>query len=462
MSIIAEALKKAQRKGKKGVDAPPPFDQSKAKAPAQGAAKSSQAPRAKPVSTPSSAQAAKSVVGARPAAKKVQPAAVKPAAAPKKKAVKTAKKTVAKKPSTGKTPLLKQRKVRMAIMAVSIVAVFSAALYYVNTVYLPSVSGGGITSSPGLQPTTTPQQQAAAETSVGATEETQSTGLTAAEQGGDESTGPGAAATEIAVPPVPELTGSEDVAQAGADELPLELTSVAEILDQTGDGEVPPVDNQVNVGSGSFSPPAGSVPPSIISKGAQEKPLRDDIYHFNMAVYFQRKGAVREALSEYEEVIRLSPHNAEVFSNMGVLYNQIGEFEQAVAVLQKALLIDPRYSKARNNLAVAYYRAGQYELAMEQANRAIDIEPGNLDALNNLGLIYRRMDRLELAERSFRRALTVDTGYPAAHYNLALLYEQTGQLAQAGNHYRSFLAGGGGSEQLNAKVSARLRELSSG
>ncbi len=440
MSIIAEALKKAQRKGKKGGDPPPPFDLGKA--PAAGGAKPAQAPRAKPVSAASSAEAAKSVVGARPAVAS-KPAAAKPA---KPKGARAAKKKQAGK--AGKVPFLKQRKVRWAVMVVSAVAVVTAGMYYVYNVYLPGVSAGAIASAPQRQVAAPQVPQADVEPSGEQTD-------------GPEATDP--AAEEIVVPPVPELELTVESLAEGAEIQPMDMAPEPESSSQQGQAGELPADASVSIGAGSRSPPAaGTVPPSIISKGAQEKPLREDIYHFNMAVHFQRKGDVREALSEYEEVIRLSSHNAEVYSNMGVLYNQIGEFEEAVAVLRKALLIDPQYSKARNNLAVAYYRAGQYQLALEQANQAINIDPGNLDALNNLGLIYRKMDRLELAEQSFNRALAVDTGYAAAHYNLALLYEQTGQLALASRHYRSFLAGGGASEQFNAKVSARLRELTPG
>ncbi len=451
MSIIAEALKKAQRKGKKGGDVPPPFelgkDKDKGKAPVRGAGPS-RAPRAKPVSAASAAEAVKSLVGARkPAAAKPSAAKTTPKAAPAKQ-----QKTASR---AGKKPLLQQRKVRVAVMAVSVMVGFAALMYYVNYVHQPGVDGMKITSAP-VSPATAQPRQAAVSQPTGEVPAGQA-------EGGEEPAGEEQAAGELAVPPVPELEQLSRSPLAGMDEPQEPETDVSpeSQLGQAAAAEPLAAERGIAV-SGTSTPPAGAVPPSIINKGEQEKTLREDIYHFNMAVYFQRKGAVREALDEYEEVIRLSPHNAEVYSNMGVLYNQIGEFGEAVAVLQKALLIDPRYSKARNNLAVAYYRAGQYEQALEQAGQAIENEPGNLDALNNMGLIYRKMDRPELAEQSFRQALAVDTGYSAAHYNLALLFEQTGQLAQAVRHYRSFLAAGEGSEQLNAKVRARLRDLSPG
>ena len=199
----------------------------------------------------------------------------------------------------------------------------------------------------------------------------------------------------------------------------------------------------------------------IVQRGQQEeKSLRQDIYHFNMAVFFQRKNDYSSALAEYEKVIELSPYNAEVYSNMGAIYNQIGDSEKAVAVLQKALLIDPNYSKVYNNLGLAYYQSGQLDQAKINFLKAIELEPKNLESLNNLGLLYNKMEDREKAEEAFASALAINPNYAAAHYNLALLCEETGQLEMAMEHYRAFLENGGGTPELNEKVKMRLARLS--
>lgn len=217
-----------------------------------------------------------------------------------------------------------------------------------------------------------------------------------------------------------------------------------------------PVDN-----AGQAPPaPAVSGGSGIVSKGRQQdRQLREDIYHFNMAVYFQRRGDVESALVEYAKVIDLSPNNAEVYCNMGALYNQIGEYDKAVAVLQKALLIDPAYSKAHNNMGLVHYRSGHLDLALASLNRAVELEPANLEAYNNLGLVHRRMDQPERAEKSFMQALSVDPDYAAAHYNLAVLYDEQGRLRDAISHYRSFISLEGGSGELRNRVQSRIRQL---
>ncbi|MFC1544651.1 tetratricopeptide repeat protein [Gemmatimonadota bacterium] len=454
MSIIADALKKAQRKGKGGGDVPPPFDLGQGKG-ALPATPAGQAPRAKPVVVAPGTAVPKAQPA--PRAQPVTKAQSTPKAQPSPRAAATKAAPAATPGAAGKSrkmPLLKQRRVRLIAMAVVILIVSATVIYYVNYIYVPGLEGGGITTTAARRqaPPANQSEQAAP-------------GMAAEIQAESESGQNALAQTDaeqLEVPPVPEVEPAADGESgliAGGLSADLPESPFGDLA--VNQGEFSVLEPGFSGGDAPAVPPSQGTPGSIVHKGEQGKQLREDIYHFNMAVYFQRKGDIREALREYAEVIRLSPHNAEVFSNMGVLHNQTGEYEKAVSVLQKALLIDPRYSKARNNLAIAYYRMSQYDLALEQAGMAVELEPGNIDALSNMGLIYRKLDRADRAEQSFRKALAVDPGYSAAHYNLALLYEQTGQLALASRHYRSFLSGGGGSEQLNDKVRTRLQELSS-
>jgi len=256
---------------------------------------------------------------------------------------------------------------------------------------------------------------------------------------------------------VPAAKTGKPAAEEKARE-PVEMTALPELLPvASGQGappDTPPVQKS--------QPPAG-IPTVLTDITAREKPeetkLSEDLYHFNMAVYFQRKNDIQSALAEYAEVIRVSPENAEVYSNMGVLYNQIGEYGQAVAVLQKALLIDPGYSKAHNNIGLAYYKSGQLDQALEHLTRATELEPANIESYSNLGLVYKGMNESKKAEEAFQRALAIDAGYAAAHYNLGVLYDESGRLAEARRQYEAFIAGGGGAPDLVARVQRRLEKL---
>jgi len=490
MSIIAEALKKAQRKGRQKVEEPPPFDlkkeqaakappQAEQRAPARPPAKMAPAPRAKPVSKPGQAPRARPVAAAKPAA-----AAARPVPGPKPKAAKPGR-----------------RRLRLAVMAAVIVAFFAGAYSYVKFFYLPSMQTGSIqvvsarksppaarevsepagtgeqAAEPAEEPSGTETEiaqvsAAAAETAPAAEPAREPEAEKAAEPGqAVQEPGSGVPAetpaesrvTQDTRPPsaqVPEEQPAVEIARGEPleeilEQQPSSLSRKTEIT--PGASQTPafgPQESLEDLGAGFESPPV------IVQKDrGAEKSLREDIYHFNMAVFYQRQKDIPSALNEYNQVLELSPYNAEVYSNMGVLYNQIGEFEKAVAMLQKALLIDPMYSKAHNNIALAYYRSGQLDQALVHLNRAIELEPVNLESYNNLGLVYKKMDDYRKAEEAFARALAIDPAHAASNYNMALLCEENGESDRAVEHYRAFVRSKGVTPELARKVNQRLARI---
>ncbi|MCE5271301.1 tetratricopeptide repeat protein [bacterium] len=486
MSIIADALKKAQRIGVKPVEGLPPFDLKKEggepavkAAPVATATQAAAAPRAIPLTqtaaprTAAALQAASVIATAAPAPATTAPRPTKPVAA--QAAAPDYAKAAAKPAAKPKAP----RKLwswRIPVLVVFVLGLAAGALYYVNKVYLPGLSQGGmsVSSAPLRQesaPAPAPAPEAAAPNdsaadSAQAVQPTDSTATAAAEAAGSEAAPAETAETAAETPAREHVArirpaGEQKSYPAGAT-APVSLPPGPPTGNLPAPAEQPPLAETVAQGPGettetpTTAAPRGEIVPRDREATAE---IRPDIYHFNMAVYFQRNGDIQSALDQYQKVIDISPYNAEAFSNMGVLYNQVGEYGKAVSVLQKALLIDPRYSKAHNNLGLAYYRSGQYEQARSELERAVQLEPSSQDSYNNLGLVYRKTSRSGEAEQAFQRAIALDPTYGAAHYNLALLYDETGRLDRAIEEYRSFLNNGGGSPEINARVRERLLHL---
>jgi tetratricopeptide (TPR) repeat protein len=471
MSIIAEALKRAQRKSGGKVDEPPPFDLKKTQPPGaspQAAATVAHVPRAKPVSTPGEAPRPRAIA-ATPDARKVAAAAPTPGAKPAAVAQQAAEAQV-KKP--------KRWGIRIPVIATVILVVFAAAIYYVNKVYLPGLQQEGIQvaapmpAAPADQTTSEPaesEEQPAEKAQE--TEQAESEPPQAVERQ-PEPSGETAIKTVISVPAPesvepPESPEEKPVAGLVLDEPVEEIPPPppSEIISPEFSSEEIEVEAEElsALGQDNISEESGNVfenPAEIIQKQRDtDKPLREDIYHFNMAVFFQRQGDIPSALQEYNKVLELSPYNAEVYSNMGVLYNQVGEYDKAVAMLQKSLMIDPFYSKAHNNIALAYYNSGQLERAMEHFSRAVELEPVNLESYNNMGLVYKKMEDYQKAEEAFAKALSIDPDHAPSNYNMALLCEENGQLERAIEHYRAYVRSKGVTPELAGKVNQRLTRL---
>ena len=460
MSIIADALKKAQGRSGQRVEEPPPFDLKKDEGPPAVAQKPPEKPPVVRAAPKAGAVDAAVAVKAAPRAVPLAKGAV-----PKAKALKT-----------------RRWNIRIPIIFMVILTIAAGLIYYVNRIYLPGLERGGIVvtapekkleqTAPGggtpgeivipEEVKTAPQLEAFAAPE----KETVRPGVL--EEAAPLKVEPAEipAQTEPETPPAAVIPAPKKPARA----LPAAKTGKPSAEEKIpGPAELAAQSGLPTVATGLGTPPAeknqvpaftATVPFEISARVKPEEPkLSEDLYHFNMAVYFQRKNDIQSALAEYAEVIRLSPENAEVYSNMGVLYNQIGEYGQAVAVLQKALLIDPGYSKAHNNIGLAYYQSGQLDQALEHLTRATELEPANIESYSNLGLVYKGMNESKKAEEAFQRALAIDAGYAAAHYNLGVLYDESGRLAEARRQYEAFIAGGGGAPDLVARVQRRLEKL---
>jgi superkiller protein 3 len=97
-----------------------------------------------------------------------------------------------------------------------------------------------------------------------------------------------------------------------------------------------------------------------------------------LLVYFHgialdRGGKTREAITEFQEAVRLNPKNAEAHEWLGKAELRAGQVDQAIAQLKEALRLDPNCRPARRLLAQAYAIEKQPDQAMPYLQQ---IEPG--------------------------------------------------------------------------------------
>lgn len=100
----------------------------------------------------------------------------------------------------------------------------------------------------------------------------------------------------------------------------------------------------------STSPQAGTV---VSSPGA----AKGDGYFeeaMNLQASQDKKAAdkFKQAIAEYEAVIKTSPDDPAVLGNLATSYFYTGNTDKAISIVQKALEIDPNFSTARMNYAI--------------------------------------------------------------------------------------------------------------
>lgn len=80
-----------------------------------------------------------------------------------------------------------------------------------------------------------------------------------------------------------------------------------------------------------------------------------------------------EAISEFDEAIRLDPQFAPAYLNRGGAYFRLGQFERAIQEFDEAVRLNPRFAEAYVGRAVAYTVLGRDSEAQQDADRAAEL-----------------------------------------------------------------------------------------
>jgi len=82
---------------------------------------------------------------------------------------------------------------------------------------------------------------------------------------------------------------------------------------------------------------------------------------------FDRAGKPLEAMTAFQEAIRLNSNSGEAHLNLGKTEFAIGRVNEAITELQEALRLNPGSTQAKRLLSQAYRRAGDVENAAKFA-----------------------------------------------------------------------------------------------
>jgi len=178
----------------------------------------------------------------------------------------------------------------------------------------------------------------------------------------------------------------------------------------------------------------------VEQEGVKDRTLTSDVLnHFNSGVHFYNQRELSKAIQAYQKVIELDPTYVEAYNNLGIIYQMVGDMDRAFGAYQKSTEINPRYEKGYNNLGILLFLKGRYEEAVEVFQKALAINSNNIESHINLGILFKKKGEWEKATESYQKALAINPLHRETHYNMALLYEQLENLELAINHYQQFI-----------------------
>jgi tetratricopeptide (TPR) repeat protein len=162
--------------------------------------------------------------------------------------------------------------------------------------------------------------------------------------------------------------------------------------------------------------------PGVVRAATPEE--RAALAHTDKGLALFAKNKFEQAITEYNEAIRLYPTLAVAHNNLGSAYYALARYTEAVAAFRQATQLDSTYAQAQLNLALAYFKLGRNAEASEALNAAVKIYFAAGDEQLQAGA------RTE-AEATYKELLQLDPDYAPAHQRLGMIYNADERYAAA-------------------------------
>jgi tetratricopeptide (TPR) repeat protein len=111
-----------------------------------------------------------------------------------------------------------------------------------------------------------------------------------------------------------------------------------------------------------------------------------------------------EALTAYEQAIRLDPNLAYVYNNKGKTLNELKRYEEALTAYKQAIRLDPNLAYVYNNKGKTLNELKRYEEALAAYEQAIRLNPNHAKTYNNKGDVLNALKHFEEAKKAYQKA----------------------------------------------------------
>jgi Flp pilus assembly protein TadD len=129
----------------------------------------------------------------------------------------------------------------------------------------------------------------------------------------------------------------------------------------------------------------------------------------NMGIIYQMLGNADRAFGAYQKATEINPRYEKGYNNLGILLLLKGRYEEALEAFEKALAVNPNNIESHINLGILYKKKGQWEKAIESYQKALAIDPLHKETHYNIALLYEQLENLELAISHYQQFIQLSS-----------------------------------------------------
>ena len=177
-------------------------------------------------------------------------------------------------------------------------------------------------------------------------------------------------------------------------------------------------------------------------------PKNADLHYAQGIVYYKRTTSsnmvhinnsqklFEDAYKEFKTAVSLNPKDARYYNAAGVAALNLDKYDEAETLFKKAVQLDSKYSTAIDNLGTIDFAKGDLAAAAKRFNQALQYNTQNTTAMYHLAQVATQKQDYGKALIYLNNALAID-GNSASTYNLmGEVYQQQGNEPAAINAYR--------------------------
>lgn len=172
---------------------------------------------------------------------------------------------------------------------------------------------------------------------------------------------------------------------------------------------------------------------------------------YNYALDLHKQNKLNDAITMYNEALKLNSQNPEIFINLAIAQNQSGNAETALVTLKNASLKFPNNTQIKDALAsvnndvlnnklasaAKYFENKDYQNAI---NEYAKISPATVDSMLGIASSYQAMGENTNAITYYQKALQLKPTDSDIAYYIAVLYAENEDLDNAKSYLNKSLA----------------------
>ena len=155
-----------------------------------------------------------------------------------------------------------------------------------------------------------------------------------------------------------------------------------------------------------------------------------------LGIIYKETSRNLEALNICQNVVALSPQDAEAHYNLGVIFKELGNLEDAEACYMRAISLKTDFAEAYNNLGNILKEQGRLDKAEDSYKKAVALKTDFAEAYNNLGITLHELGLLKKAGLYYRKAIKLNTNFAEAYNNLGAILLDLGETEKAEEKFR--------------------------